>query len=319
MLKKLRQIWRSLPAPMQGRLYRLFKPIGLPYSFSYLAKYSEEHDPKNFAGNMIALKEEYLRSDFEQRQLLAQRFHDMLNILVLANGVRKTTYSRRQKTILAQIFETGKHALRDSGVRVLDVPSSTGIASVGTYEFLSQYFGISEYVLGDLCFRVLYDPDRECVFDEGGNLLQVMRNNRFVSIYRPHKSGDVYNAFVHAMLAPLDLLSWRHKRRYPYRAGARLLPITLVHPDVEAFVERGIFTLQTLDVFKPIPGQYDLILSFNLLQDNYFPQDRIALGVANLANALSENGLLVRGNNDKYSLSRKVRGELVVLERYGQF
>jgi chemotaxis methyl-accepting protein methylase len=74
-----------------------------------------------------------------------------------------------------------------------------------------------------------------------------------------------------------------------------------------------------MDVFEPIKDAFDLIISFNLLQENYFSRERIEAGMANLRDALEENGLLIMGDTEAYSVSRKVNGELLVVKREGQF
>ena len=79
----------------------------------------------------------------------------------------------------------------------------------------------------------------------------------------------------------------------------------------EALVSAGRMRPARMDVFGPIEGTYDLILSFNLLQRNYFPADRIALGVENLGRALEEDGLLVIGNTESFAALRKRDGRLV--------
>jgi hypothetical protein len=204
-------------------------------------------------------------------------------------------------------------------IRVLDVPSSIGIASLDTYDFLSQQYKISSYVLGDICFELLYDRDRECVFDDAGNLLQVRRNDHFFSLYRPHTSGAFYNVFASGLLAPLAFKTWLAKRRFPFIPGSRNVPILILHSEVEARVRQGLFQLQKVDVFSQVQGEFDLILSFNLLQKNYFSQNQIDIGIDNLKKALSENGLLIMGNDNSFCVSKKIGEKLVVLERNGDF
>ena len=319
-IEQLRYTWRKLPLPLRERLYTsLFKPKGLPHSLSYLAKFHEGHNHTNFAGNLLTLREEYWQSSKDTQQVLSQRFVEIVDNLVLKNGVTKTTHFKRQNSVLSTIFAAGISRFHSEGIRILDVPSSIGIASLDTYDFLSQQYKISSYVLGDLCFEVLYDRDRECVFDDAGNLLQVRRNGRFVCIYNPHTSGNFYNVLVSGILARLAFQTWLTKRRFPFIPGKRIVPILVLHPEVEDRVRQGIFRLQKLDVFSHIDGQFDLILSFNLVQKNYFSQDRINIAIENLKNALSENGLLIIGNDQLFCVWKKIGEKLVILERNGDF
>lgn len=316
----MQHIWRQLPLSLRERLYaRIFKLGGLPYTLSYLANFYEGHNHTHFAGNLLTLKEEYWQSTKDTQVLLSKRFIEIVDNLVLKNGVTKTTHFGRQKAILSTIFGGVKPMFESEAIRVLDVPSSIGIASLDTYDFLSQQYKVSLYVLGDICFELLYDRDRECVFDEVGNLLQVRRNDRFFSPYRPHTSGTFYNAFSASLLAPLAFKAWLMKRRFPFMPGSRNAPILILHPEVEERVRQGIFRLQKLDVFSQVEGQFDLILSFNLLQKNYFSQERINIAIENLKKALSENGLLIVGNDKLFCVSKKIGGELVVLESNGNF
>ncbi len=320
LIKLLSHIWRQLPLPFRQRLYsRLFKPGGLPASLSYLANFYEGHNHTHFAGNLLTLKEDYWQSTKDTQELLSQRFIEIVDNLVLKNGVTKTTHFGRQKAILSTVFGGGKPMFEREAIRVLDVPSSIGIASLDTYDFLSQRYKISSYVLGDICFELLYDRDRECVFDDAGNLLQVRRNNRFFSLYRPHASGAFYSVFAASVLAPLGFHSRLVARRYPFMPGSRNVPIVLLHPEAERRVSQELFRLQKVDVFSQVEGEFDLILSFNLLQKNYFSQEQINVAIESLKKALSENGLLIVGNDASFCVSKKIGGKLVVLERNGEF
>ena len=88
---------------------------------------------------------------------------------------------------------------------------------------------------------------------------------------------------------------------------------------VENRVRQGLFRLQKVDVFSQVHGEFDLILSFNLFQKNYFSQNQIDIGIDNLKKALSENGLLIMGNDNSFCVSKKIGEKLVVLERNGDF
>jgi hypothetical protein len=77
--------------------------------------------------------------------------------------------------------------------------------------------------------------------------------------------------------------------------------------------------LQETDIFAAVEGQYDLILSFNLLITRYFPRDAIAIGTANLVKALRENGTLIMGDDDSYRVFQRIRGQLVLVKSEGEF
>ena len=168
-----------MPVSIQEKIYLALKPTGIPYFMSYMAKYKEAHHSSHFAGNLLAVKEEYLRSSGNKKKLLSDQFDAIIDSLVMKNGVKKTTYSMRQNNILSNMLNEKRCRVEKDQVRVLDVPSSIGTASLDIYEMLSKYYIISSYVLGDLYFKIYYDEGRECIYDEEGNLLQVKLKKKF--------------------------------------------------------------------------------------------------------------------------------------------
>ena len=319
MFTSLLAIWQQLPEATRERISSGLRHTGVPYCASYLAKYKEVHDSTNFCGNLPSIKEEYEKSTGQRRASLANQFDKVVDSLVMKNGVKKTTYSMRQLGILAALVEEERFSCHKEPVTVLDIPSSTGIASLDFYDLLVKFYKVRAYVLGDLYFTVLYDRERECIFDEEGNLLQVKLRNGFFSLYRPHSLGDRYNIWAGCLLIPLGVASSYLRRKYPYRPENDYQAIALLHPDVEKRLGDGSLSVRRMDVFKVIEDKFDIIISFNLLQRNYFPVERIQRGIENLKNALNEDGLLIMGNTESYSVSRKVGGELVVVKREGEF
>jgi hypothetical protein len=313
------KLWKQLPQGFQEKIYQILKPTGIPYFVSYVAKYKEAYQLSNFAGNIMLIKEEYQSSAENRRKNLLDQYDAILDNLVMKNGVKKTTYPRRQGNSLSKIFDNNNFRIEKDTIDVLDVPSSTGAASLGAYEILRKNFTIRSYILGDLYFNVYYDRNRECIYDEDGNLLQVKFTKQFFSIYRPHTSGNVFNIITYSLLSPLSLLSWYLKRRYPFRGDANCYLISLIHPDVEYKLRDGGFSIRKIDVFQRIEGRFDVIISFNLLQKNYFPISLIQIGIENLKNALNEDGLLIMGNTESFSLYKKKEGELLLITKEGEF
>jgi hypothetical protein len=204
-------------------------------------------------------------------------------------------------------------------ITVLDVPSSIGVASLATYDLLSTYCQITSYVLGDLLFEIIYDSSRDCIFDRSGHLLQVGQRNGFFSVNRPAFSSGRYSVLSTFILFPLYLRSWYAKRKYEFVPSDPATSILVLHPEVEKRVLQGTFQLQETDIFAAVEGQYDLILSFNLLITRYFPRDAIAIGTANLVKALRENGTLIMGDDDSYRVFQRIRGQLVLVKSEGEF
>jgi len=284
---------------------------------SYIRTYDETHDIGNFAGSLVVVHQQYSRSSADQKERHAKQFDKIMDCLVMVNGVQKTTHPLRQHSILAKVLADEQCRPQKSAITVLDVPSSTGVAALDSIAMLSQSYIIRAYVLGDLCFHINYDTGRECVFDEDFNLLQVKVEKRFFSIHRGHKWGDVYTPLARVLLFPHDVIAWYLKRKYVYSTKSHTVPIHLIHPEVNARLRRGDFRLSRMDVFNGIGGHYDLILSFNFLQRNYFPGEQIARGLQNLTNALNEQGFLIVGNDENFSVAQKREGNLVVIKEEG--
>jgi hypothetical protein len=313
-LAAARVLWKSLPSSVREWVSPGLRWTGLAHVLSYIAAYDETHDLGNFAGNLVVLHQQYSRSSADEKEKLAQQFYMIMDSLVMPNGVQKTTSPMRQHSILAKVLADERYRPRKSAITVLDVPSSSGVAALDSIAVLSEYYTIRAYVLGDLCFQIYYDTGRECVFDEDFNLLQVRFEKRFFSIHRGHRSGDVYTPLTGVLLFPLDVVAWYLKKKYVYSTKSHTVPIFLIHPDVDARLRRGDFSLSKMDVFKGIGEHYDLILSFNFLQQNYFPGEQVARGVENLTNALNEQGFLIMGNDESFSVAQKREGKLVVIK-----
>lgn len=304
-------LWSACPAGLR----RALQCTGIPYVVGFVARYRRSHDMANFAGALPELQAAHKAGRWDA--VLSARFDAIVDQLIMPNGVSKTTYFRRQEEILAKVLAHEACRLHKRAIRVLDLPSSAGTDSLRNHAMLATRHSIATYVLGDLYFDILYDPRRRCVFDEEGNLLQVGGRRRFFSIYRAHTSGEVYTWLTRVLLLPLDLYASWLKKRYRYSTQGHNVRIRVIHPEVEAKLSEGTLDFARMDVFRSIAGVYDLILSFNLLQRNYFPPDRIAAGLDNVARALDEDGVLVVGNSDSFVAMRKRRGQLIPVVHEG--
>jgi hypothetical protein len=307
------KLWHACPS----RVRRALKRTGLPYAASFIARYAQRHSCDRFAGSLPELQATYAHNR-EARAALLKRFDAIMDSLVMPNGVTKTTYAQRQDQSLIRILDHDGCKL-NTPIRVLDVPSSAGTASLNMYAILCQRYQVVSYVLGDLYVDVVCDPKRRCVFDSQGTLLQVGFDRRFFSTHRAHASGDVNTWLTRLLLIPHDICSWYLKKRYPFAESDSNVRTRLIHPEIQALAADGTVSIEKVNVFETVAGTFDVILSFNLLQRNYFPPERIALGTQNLGRALSEGGLLVLGNTESFLAYRKVQGELVRVLAEGSF
>jgi hypothetical protein len=284
-----------------------------------IGNYTEVHRRKHFAGNLEALRGTYFNSSGETREELIRLFDVIVSELTLRTGIAKSTYINRLVGSLSAILPNIQLP-RSQGVRVLDVPASTGSSSLASLALLrDQGYAVSSYVLGDLSFWILYDPRRQCVFDEQGDLLQVAFGPLFINIYRGGVTGNE-NTFMTRVLAfPHAVVAYCLRKLYHFRQNGNYRRLAVVHPEIEKLLGSSAFRLADIDVFRPIPGKFDLILSFNLLQLNYFPPDVIKTGVKNLTDALCDDGFLIMGNTEAYIVYQKMDGSLVVRLQEGRF
>ena len=313
MLASLRRLWGRLPDRVRAAIVR----TGLPYVASFVVHYGEKHRITNFAGNLEELKRAYPDSGAEAKAQLSRQFSTIVDALVLPNAVTKTTWANRLGRSLSAVLSA--IPLPTAEIRVLDVPSSTGIASLQSLAILQERYRVSSYVLGDKYHELLYDPPRRCIYDGQGHLLQVAFRKYYFNIYRGHITGNQHTFLSTCLLFPHSVMAAYLRRRYRFEPNAQYERLRVVHPEVERLLDQRVVSLQEIDVFQSIPGRYELILSFNLLQRFYFPADIIRVAVDNLAASLSEGGVLIVGNTDSFHALQKQNGAMISRLREGSF
>jgi hypothetical protein len=310
-------MWRRLEGWFPDTVREALARTGFPDLVELVSRYREQHRIANFAANLEKLKLDHsAAADAEAVVQLSRRYSSILDALVLPNGVSKSTWANRLGRSLSAVLSAV--ALPSAEIRVLDVPSSAGLASLQCLAIVQQRYRVTSYVLGDKYHELLYDPRRRCVFDGQGNLLQVAFRKYYFSPYRGRVDGNV-RTILKCFRFPHRLATGYLRRRYRFRPDFEYRRLLVVHPEVERLLDQRIFQLREMDVFQPIPGRYDLILSFNLLHRNYFPAETIRAGVDNLAASLSEGGLLVLGNTDSFLALQKQNGSMVERLREGSF
>jgi hypothetical protein len=287
------------------------------YLVSRVGHYSEFHRITHFAGNLDPLKVAYANSDAETKRILLRQFDAIVNQLTMRNGVTKETFANRQENDLAAALSAVQ--LPAAKLRVLELPSSTGSACIRSLAQLQEQYQIESYVLGDKFHAILYDPDRQCVFDECANLLQVGFKHVFFSVHRVGMSACRYTFFTKVLAFPHRVVAWYLRKRFRFNLDAQYKRLLVVHPAVELLLGQGALSLQEIDVFQPIPGRYELVLSFNLLSRYYFTSATILIGLRNIAASLTEGGFLILGNWQSIAVFQKNEGSLIVCFRQGNW
>jgi SAM-dependent methyltransferase len=248
-------------------------------------------DGRRFAGRLL------------DPSLTEDEYLAICHALIFPNGVRKTTRPQRNADILRT------HALRDflsdgAHIRVLDIGASVGLDAVASCALLRERYVVDEYCLGDLHTGLLYDRQRGLVFDEDGQLLQVLRGRSFVSM------NFAYNyAFQRVTSLPKRLRPWVLGRGVRSSDSRELIPIPLFHPGLGLNSAASPFTARRMDVFAPIEDSFDLIICMHLLVPRYFSKRQIDAGVQNLARALRVQGTLVAGATERFRVVRRVSAD----------
>jgi SAM-dependent methyltransferase len=154
------------------------------------------------------------------------------------------------------------------------------------------------------------DNKRDCVFDEDGHLIQVRTEQGYISVYRPCVMGDEQSSLVRMLLFFLDRRARELQQRFPWEEQHDYTLVRLLHPEVERALLEGRLQIRKCDVLAPIDDQFDLVLSFNLLQKNYFPCTHIRRGIENLGRCLKEGGVFVLGDTTTFTVYRKLSDDL---------
>ena len=151
--RTLRGLWRQLPENVRRRLW---------YATNRITHYTELHPIAYFAGNLEQVKVAYATSRNRKTKTTFRANSDsILHELNVANGVAKTTYFNRLGNSLSTVLSTVQ--LPHLAIRVLDLPSSSGISSLQSLALLRERYRVTSYVLGDRYHRLLYDPRHSCI------------------------------------------------------------------------------------------------------------------------------------------------------------
>lgn len=262
---------------------KIIKPL-VPNFIKILRRHSGGYckDISKFSGNL-------LNENLNERQ-----YERILTSLIFENGVRKTTKQSRNTHIIEDLLK-GRKLQDGKKISVLDIGASVGLDSYSNHEILSSQYSIDRYVMGDLFTLLYFDEEKKIIFDERGNIIQILLKDTFVNFnfeFR-YPIERLYNFFN---VRKTNILRKRVLSKVIFDKD-KCKKIQLLHPKLKG---NENFMLQSMDVFEPIKNKYDLIICLNLLQSRYFDDSNIKKGTNNLLSALNENGVLVLGVTNDY-------------------
>jgi len=256
------------------------------YTYGFMHNCGGKHsNTRYFAGN--------LNNENLQQEEIEQIYFN----LIMTNGIKKATYSNRNDIVVETIVKEIQKLKINNEIDILDIGSSNGIDAFNNWEKISLGTKVGRYVMGDLFTEIHFDNKRQLVFDQDGNLLQVLRKKDFVNI-----NFQFTFPFQRFTNLPKYLLPYILKKRYNY-IEANIIKLPMVHPVMAQLLkEREVFFFDRMNVFEPIEGKYDIIICIHLLTDFYFNQDEIKKAKNNLISTLKPGGFLVVGTAAKHEV-----------------
>ncbi len=211
--------------------------------------------------------------------------------LIMNNGTRKTTNDLRNQGIIDDVLNQISRNKIKQELTILDIGSSNGIDAYNTCKKFQEITNVKKYILGDLYTEILYDKKRQSIFDQDGNLLQVLKKKYFVNIN--FQFTYFYQRITNLRKYVLPCIL---KKRIRFN-DSNLNRIPLIHPVIyhELNKRSELFQVQRLDVRNPLPGRYDIIICLHLLTDLYFNKREIKRYKDNLVSSLNPGGFLITG------------------------
>lgn len=218
------------------------------------------------------------------------------------HGVFKTTWSDRFPATTRQLANGAFVA----PPVILDVGASDGSTSLSVMRALrfARYYVTDRHVEAYAC------TTRRGVFFCDEEFAPFMFANRFFVIYNePDAAPRTHSNIVRNLFARFDAARCRDVRKVPLMNRA-LLP--KLGRDVR---------LERYDIFKPWPFEKaDLVIAANILNRDYFADDRLADALRNLRDALKDSGRLAVIENrpaEQSNLFRLERGRFMAEGQVG--
>ena len=217
-------------------------------------------------------------------------------------GVFKTTWSDRFPETTRQLA----NGTLPAEAVIVDVGASDGSTSLSVMRALrfARYYVTDRHIAAYAC------ATRKGMFfcDEHSN--PFMFANRFVVIY--NETGEAsrpQSGIVRNLFAGFDMAKCRDVRKVPL-VNRALLP--KLGDDIR---------LERYDIFEAWPHEKaDLVIAANILNRDYFPDDRLAAALRNPRGALKDGGRLALIENrpvEQSNLFRLENGRFVVENQVG--
>src|SRR3954451_19653112 len=103
---KLTKIWKALPERFREEVHTKFSQTGIYFLSKVRYRRRYNRDLANFAGNIQQVKETYSeekRRSNKVNQSTEQRFFEILDNLVMTNGVTRSTFKGRSSQIVSNV------------------------------------------------------------------------------------------------------------------------------------------------------------------------------------------------------------------------
>lgn len=217
-------------------------------------------------------------------------------------GVFKTTWSDRFPETTRRL---ASRRLAPAPV-IVDVGASDGSTSLSVMQAVpfARYYVTDRHVEACAC------TTRQGIFFCDDDSVPFMFANRFFVIYNePQGASRTHSNIVRNLFERFDVATCRDVRKVPLMNRALL-------PQLGDGVR-----LERYDIFEPWPREKaDLVIAANILNRDYFADDKLASALRNLRGALKDTGTLAVIENRPVEQSNTFRlehGRFIVMDQVG--
>ncbi|MGH8182518.1 MAG: class I SAM-dependent methyltransferase [Rhodanobacteraceae bacterium] len=233
---------------------------------------------------------------------ISDREANEILITMKIQGVFKTTWSDRFPETTRLLANTNPA----SPPLIIDVGASDGSTSLSVMQTVpfSRYYVTDRHVEAYAC------TTRKGIFFCDDDSIPFMFANRFFVVYNEaNEASRAQSGIVGKLFARFDMAKCSDVRKVPLMNRALL-------PRLDDSVR-----LERYDIFEPWPlEKADLVIAANILNRDYFADDKLADALRNLRDALKDSGMLAVIENRPAEQSNTFRlenGRFTVADQVG--